>query len=162
MLKVVSNSTPLIHLGKIGLLDLLKHQYEQIFIPTAVWKEVVEEGNDEPDAKAVAEANWIKVREVKNSPLLMILLAQLDQGEAEAIVLAIEIGADLILLDESEARRIADLYGLRKTGSLGVLIKAKQEGKIQSIKFFLDKLRITGFYLSKRVYNEILKIVDEN
>lgn len=162
MLKVVSNSSPLIHLGKIGLLDLLAEQFGQILIPGAVWQEAVEEGGDEPDAKAIAKASWIKVHGIASSPLLTTLLALLDKGEAEAIVLAVEIGADLILLDESDARRIASFYGLRKTGLIGVLIKAKQQGRIQSLKAYLEQLRNTGFHLSKQVYNEVLGVVSEN
>ena len=65
MLKVVSNSSPLIHLGKIGLLDLLAEQFGQILIPRAVWQEAVEEGGDEPDAKAIASAGWIEIRDVQ-------------------------------------------------------------------------------------------------
>ncbi|MCL0060616.1 DUF3368 domain-containing protein [Dehalococcoidia bacterium] len=161
MLKVVSNSSPLIHLGKIGLLDLLAEQFNQILIPRAVWQEAVEEGGDEPDAKAIAAASWIKVQDIPSSPLLTTLMALLDKGEAEAIALAMEIGAGLILLDESDARRIAGLYNLRKTGLLGVLIKAKQQGRIPSLKVCLDQLRSTGFHLSERVCNEVLEAGSE-
>lgn len=161
MLKVVSNSSPLIHLGKIGLLDLLTEQFGQILIPKAVWQETVEEGGDEEDAKAIAETSWIKVQEVPSSPLLITLLALLDRGEAEAIVLALEVGSDLILLDESDARKVAELYGLQKTGLVGVLIKAKRQGRIQSLRVYLDQLRSTGFHLSAKVYNEVLDAADE-
>ncbi len=161
MLKVVSNSSPLIYLGKIGLLDLLADQFGQILVPGAVWREVVEEGGDEPDARLVAGASWIKVQKVSPSPLLTTLLALLDQGEAEAIVLAIETRADLILLDETDARRMAKLYNLKKTGLLGVLIKAKQQKRIPSVKVCLDQLRSTGFHLSDQVYNEVLEAVTE-
>ena len=161
MLKVVSNSSPLIHLGKIGLLDLLAEQFDQILVPRAVWQEAVEEGGDEPDAKAIASASWIRVQDVPPSQLLTTLLALLDKGEAEAIVLAMEIGADLILLDESDARNIAKFYNLRKTGLLGVLIKAKRQGRIQSLKVYLEQLRNTGFHLSEQVCNEVLEAVSE-
>lgn len=161
MLKVVSNSSPLIHLGKIGLLHLLSEKFNQILIPNAVWHEVVEEGGDEPDAETIASLSWIKVQNVQPSPLLTTLLSLLDKGEAEAIVLAMEIGADLILLDESDARKIAELYNLRKTGLLGVLIKARLQGRIQSLKVCLEDLRNTGFYLSEQVYEKVLKAVNE-
>ena len=161
MLKVVSNSSPLIHLGKIDLLDLLAEQFHEILIPRAVWQEVVEEGRDEPDAKAIAAASWIKVQEVIFSPLLATLQSILDKGETETIALAIEVKADLILLDESDARRVAELYDLPKTGLIGVLIKAKQQGIIQSLEDCLDRLRSTGFHLSTKVYNEVLDVVDE-
>lgn len=67
MLKVVSNSSTLIHLAKIELLDLLAEQFDRILIPRAVWQEAVEEGGDEPDAKAIASASWIKVQDVQPS-----------------------------------------------------------------------------------------------
>jgi hypothetical protein len=157
MLKVVCNSSPLIHLGKIGLLNLLAEQFGQILIPRAVWQEAVEEGEDDPDVKAIVSASWIKVQDIQSSQLFTAISAILDKGESEAIVLAIEIEADLILLDESDARKIAGLYNLKKTGLLGVLIKAKQQGSIQSLKIYLDRLRNTGFYLSEEVYDGVLK-----
>ncbi|MCL0074398.1 DUF3368 domain-containing protein [Dehalococcoidia bacterium] len=135
MLKVVSNSSPLIHLGKIGLLDLLAEQFNQILIPRAVWQEAVEEGGDEPDAKAIAAASWIKVQDIPSSPLLTTLMALLDKGEAEAIALAMEIGAGLILLDESDARRIAGLYNIRKTGLLVSLSKPNSREESHHSKF---------------------------
>ncbi len=161
MLKVVSNSSTLIHLGKIGLLDLLAEQFGEILIPRAVWRETVEEGGEEPDARVIGSANWIKVCDVSVSPLLTTFLTLLDEGEAEAIVLAIGIDADLILLDENDARRIAESHGLRKTGLLGILIKAKQQGHIQSLKICLDQLQRTGFHLSESVYSEALQSVNE-
>lgn len=74
MPKTVSNSSILIHLGKIGLIDLLREQFGEIWIPEAVWKEVVLEGADKEDAKIISKANWIHVKKVKNSPLLKSLL----------------------------------------------------------------------------------------
>ena len=68
MLKVVSNSSPLIHLAKVNLLNLLYNQFNEILIPRAVWKEAVEESGNEPDAKAISKANWIKIQEVSASP----------------------------------------------------------------------------------------------
>ncbi|MDI6735594.1 MAG: DUF3368 domain-containing protein [bacterium] len=161
MLKVVSNSSTLIHLGKVGLLDLLAEQFGEILIPKAVWRETVEEGGEESDAGIIGTANWIKVCDVSVSPLLTTFSTLLDEGEAEAIVLAMEIDADLILLDENDARRIAESHGLRKTGLLGILIKAKQQGYIQSLKICLYQLQMTGFRLSESVYSEVLQSVNE-
>ncbi|MEW6089174.1 MAG: hypothetical protein AB1498_12815 [bacterium] len=80
MLKVVSNSSPLIHLGKIGLLDLLQEQFHQILVPEAVWQETVEEaGDDEKDAIVISSANWIKVKKVSKSPLLTALFRSIKQ-----------------------------------------------------------------------------------
>jgi len=121
----------------------------------------VGDAETEPDAKAIASAKWIKVQDVPSSPLLTTLLTFLDQGEAEAIALAIEIRADLVLLDESEARRMAEKYGLRKTGLLGVLIKAKNQGMLQSLKIYLDRLHSTGFHISESIYDKVLDAVNE-
>ncbi|MGA1823404.1 MAG: DUF3368 domain-containing protein [bacterium] len=161
MLRVVSNSSPLIHLAKIDLLNLLHSQFDEILIPRAVWREAVEEGGNEPDAKAISQASWIKVQDVSSSPLLTTLLAFLDKGESEAIALAIEIGADLILLDDSDARKTAEIYGLNKIGLLGVLIKAKQRGNIPSLKVCLDQLCSTGFRLSEKIYDDAIQSVEK-
>lgn len=78
-------------------------------------------------------------------------------GEVEVIALAVECKADMILLDESEARRIANIYGLSKTGAIGILIRAKREGYIRSLKDELDKLRKDGgFWIDEAFYRELL------
>jgi len=94
---------------------------------------------------------WIKVQDVPSSSLLTTLLAFLDKGEAEAIALAVEVDADLILLDESDARRIAELYNFRKTGLLGVLINAKQQGRIQSVKVYCSSSLVKTMDFSPRL-----------
>ena len=71
--------------------------------------------------------------------MLQLLRRDLDDGESEVIALAVEQRADLVLLDESDARRTADLYSLSKTGIIGLLIRAKQEGHIDSLKVELDR-----------------------
>ncbi|NOX61597.1 MAG: DUF3368 domain-containing protein [Chloroflexi bacterium] len=86
----------------------------------------------------------------------------MNAGEAEVIALAIERQADLVLLDESEARRVADLYGLAKTGVIGVLIRAKVEGQIDSLRREMDALRNQGgFWIAEDLYHRVLKTVQE-
>jgi len=94
--------------------------------------------------------------------LLALLRRDLDDGESEVIALAVEKQAKLVLLDESDARRTADLYGLSKTGIIGLLIRAKQEDHINSLKVELDRLlNQGGFWVEQRLYNQALNAVGE-
>lgn len=126
---VVSNSSPIIHLAKIGHLDLLHHQFGEIVIPQAVYAECVIDGKARPEVAAIKQATWIRVAPVVNKDLIRLLSADIDRGEAEAIALALEHPAALILLDDAEAREKARLYGLKITGILGILLSAKRTGK---------------------------------
>ncbi|NQE06455.1 hypothetical protein C5S32_11350 [ANME-1 cluster archaeon GoMg1] len=158
MPKVVSNSSPLIHLAKIGHLDLLKYFFGEIIVPEVVYKECVIEGKGREDAKKIEKAEWINVAKIKNENLKRALMMVLDEGEAEAIVLALEESADLILLDDYEAREVARNYELTITGVIGgILIMAKEEGKIGSLKEELEKLKETGFWISGDLYTKILR-----
>lgn len=161
----ISDSSTLIHLAKIGRLNLLKEFHETIIIAPAVWKEVVEEGHDWPGSLEVEEGQrrgWIKVITPPNMPLVHILGDELHQGEAETIALSVELNADVVFLDESEARRIAGIYNLKKSGVIGILIRAKRERKISSLKEELDRLRNDAcFWIGEEVYKKALMAVDE-
>ena len=86
-------------------------------------------------------AGWIEVVNPANRPLINLLQRDLHEGESETIALAVELNADVVFLDESEARRTARVYGLNITGVIGILIRAKREGRIPSLREELDKLR---------------------
>jgi hypothetical protein len=135
-------------------------------VPPAVWREVVEEGKGRAGVTEVETAvseGWIQVETFSNDLLLRLLKRDLDEGEAEAITLAIETNANLIVLDETEARRIADTYGMKKTGTIGILIRAKLAGKIGSLKDEMDRLRSgAGFRLEDRLYYQALAAVGES
>jgi len=129
----ISDSSTLINLAAIGRLSLLREFYEKIIVSRAVWDEVVVEGRGRPGAlefKEAKEAGWIEVATPQDANLVSLLQRDFDQGEAEAIALAVERKVDVILLDESEARRIAEIYDLPKTGIIGILLRAKLRGKI--------------------------------
>ena len=155
LLKVVSNSSPLIHLAKIKKLDLLKDIFERISIPKAVYDECVVENFKE--ANEIKESEWIIVKKIKNEDLKKALSIYLDDGEAEAITLAIEEKADLILLDDYDAREVARKYGLNITGVIGILLKAKYIKKIRRVKPYLEKLRKTGFWINDDLFSKILR-----
>lgn len=162
---VISDSSTLIHLARLGRLDLLRTIFGTIIIPPAVWREVVEQGQSRPGAVEIEQGvpqGWLQQREPTNDSLLRLLKQNLDDGEAEVIGLAIELQADLVLLDESEARRIAATYGLYKTGVVGLLIRARQEGRIDSLRIALDRLRNqSGFWLNDDLYTKALIAVGE-
>ena len=157
MPKVVSNSSPLIHLAKIGHLDLLRYFFDKIVVSEVVYKECVIEGKGREDAKKIEKAEWIEVAKIMDEKLKRALMIVLDEGEAEAITLALEESADLILLDDYEARKIARNYRLNITGTIGVLIRARYSGEIDNLKEELEKLKETGFWLSEDLYTKILR-----
>ena len=90
------------------------------------------------------------------------LRTDLDRGEAEVLVLAEELHADWVLLDETKARLAAQLLGLRFTGTVGLLLLAKRVGKIAAIRPLLDELRAKKFHLSEKVYCAALEQAGEN
>jgi predicted nucleic acid-binding protein len=165
MPEAISDSSTLIHLAGIGRLEILKEFYHKILIPPAVFKEVVEEGlsrHGDAEVKEAINAGWIKVITPNNDSVVRLLQRELHKGEAETIALAIEKHADVVFLDEFEARRVANIYGLRKTGIIGILIRAKLEDKIASLREELDKLRdAAGFWIGDEIYQRALQTVAE-
>jgi len=157
-MKIVSNSSPLINLARIGKLGLLRDLYEELIIPEAVWHEVVVEGAGQPGSEEVKAADWIKTQSVVNRDLKRALQQELDAGEAEAIVLALEIGAELLFMDERLGREVAGHFGLRYAGLIGILIEAKRKGRISAVKSHLDSLRnLAGFRVSNELYLRVLQ-----
>jgi predicted nucleic acid-binding protein len=102
MPKVVSNTTPIISLLKIGRLEILKDLYKEIYIPQEVFSEI-EAGKHKKKYRNLSEFEWIKIEQIQDRKSINYFL-DLDKGEAEAIILATEIEADLILLDEALGR----------------------------------------------------------
>ena len=161
MQKVVSNSSPIIHLSKIGKLNLLKEYFDTITIPEIVYRESVMEGKDRVEVELIKNAEWIKVSQVKDKKFVKLLQTSLDDGESEAITLSLEIGADLILLDDSDARERARLYGLKIIGTIGILLHAKMDGKITFSREELKRLKKTGFWIGDKLEARLLREAGE-
>jgi predicted nucleic acid-binding protein len=154
---VVSNTTPLIGLATIQRFDLLQQLFGKIYIPQAVYDEAVTAGREEGGAKQeVSAARWIETVIVKDRLAVEVLLDELDVGEAETIVLAREMKADWVLMDEKKGRRKATELSLNKIGTVGILLKAKQQGMLGEIRPDLERLHKQGFSLSQRVINTVL------
>ena len=153
---VVSDSSPLVALSFIRQLDLLQQLYGQVLVPEAVWQELLA-GQSHPGRDAVLNATWIERRSVQNRQLVIALFQDLDLGESEAIALAVETNADLLIVDERLGRRSAQHFGLNIIGVIGVLIDAKHHGLIAEVKPYLDQLRIlAGFRISDTLYLRVL------
>lgn len=158
----VSDSSPLIIYASSGYLDLLRQVLGEIFIPSAIWNEVVVDGGNRPEVAAVASASWIRQRDLLHPDLVQELRVELGPGESEAIGLATELDDNVpILLDDAKARRIARQRGLRVVGSAGVLLLAKQRHVISVIGPVLDDLLACGLYLSDAVAHEVLETAGE-
>jgi uncharacterized protein len=159
MPKVVSNTTPIISLLKLNQLDLLKQLYSQIYIPLAVYREI-EAGKTKEFYKDLLKTDWIKIVEI-NDKLAVKYFLDLDSGEAEAIVLATELNAELIILDEKLGRFHAKHANLKVTGTIGILLKAKKEGLIREIKPLLKELALKDVWIGEKLIKEILIKAEE-
>jgi predicted nucleic acid-binding protein len=140
---VVSNSSPLISLARIGQLQLLASLFERVLVPTEVQHEVTVAGSGRPGAEEVRKAAWIEVRRNRHvDPSLERACQGLGAGERGAILLAQSLSADLVLLDEWKARRIARNAGLSVTGCLGVLEACARKGLVSDLRqVYIDLLK---------------------
>ncbi len=160
---VVSNTTPLIGLASIGRFELLRQMFGEIVISQAVYDEVVVAGHDVRVAKQeVLSAAWIKTVAVQDRLAVEVLLDELDLGEAETIVLARELNAEWVLMDEKKGRRKLTQLGLPKIGTLGLLLKAKRVNLISSIRSDVEALHARGFSLSSAVIDDVLAQAGES
>jgi predicted nucleic acid-binding protein len=161
---VVSNTSPILALSVIGHLDLLKVQFGEVLIPEAVQAELKAETDfrGTKDIRQALKEGWLKVQFVQNIHLAQALAMELDYGEAEAIALALEIESQDILLDESDGRAKARAMGLQVVGVLGILLRAKNNGWIVSLKTVIESLRSeAGFFITADLEHAILKQAGE-
>jgi len=163
--KVIADSSVVLNLAIIGKLDLLKTFFGKVLIPGSVYKETVINGKGKPGADEIEQAvknKWIEIVEVGESALTKLLEKDLDKGESACIAYAIDQKCEWILLDEQDAREVADLYGLKKTGIIGLLMRARLEGKIENLKELLDRLRDEAdFRISEELFQMALKDTGE-
>jgi predicted nucleic acid-binding protein len=159
---VVSNATPLIAMAMADRFDLLREIFGRIFIPPGVYEEVVEEGAERFGATEVRQAAWIQVIEAKDKLAVEVLEDDLGKGESETIVLAREMQADWVLVDERLARRKLELLDVPAIGTLGILLKAKELGLLPAIRPEVDRLRARGFRLARQAYQDVLEMAGES
>jgi uncharacterized protein len=159
---IVSDTSPINNLAAINQLNLLRQLYSTVIIPAAVYRELTDPNFPVAGATEVQTLDWIQTRQITNLAMLETLSQDFDPGEAEAIILALEIEADQVLIDERRGRLIAERLKLNYTGILGILIEAKRRGLILSVKPLLDALiNQAGFWVAQPVYNRVLRLADE-
>jgi len=146
MPNIISNTSCLIVLDNIGMLDVLKELYGKVFITEEVSKEF---GKTVPD--------WIEVRKVSDNKYLKLMKNFVYLGEASTIALAVETDDIVIILDDLKARKLAQKLNLKITGTIGVLVKARKRNIITSTQEVLNKLRNEGFRISDEIEKEFLK-----
>lgn len=162
---VVSDTSPITNLAAISQLDLLRQLYTHVIIPTAVYDEMVAVDKPVPGAVEVQTLPWIQTQVITDFQEVIVMQESqenIDLGEAEAIVLALELKADLLLMDERRGRAVATSYGLQVTGLMGVLLQAKRNNLIPSVKALIDQLiSQADFRLSSQLYTTILQSANE-
>ncbi len=161
---VVSNTSPVLNLAVIGQLELLRQQFHEVLIPQAVLDELRLDANY-PGTEQIRQAltnGWLRVVMLENTQVARALQRELDDGEAEAIALALQLKADTILMDERVGRSAAKMMGHVVVGILGILLQAKQDGQVKSVKEILSTLeRDAGFYVDARLAKAILSAAGE-
>lgn len=158
---VVTNAGPLIALARIDQLALLPALYDEVIMPFAVRDEVLGARKRQTGTAALAEAEWLHAHPVSDPTAVALLRERLDAGESETIVLALQVDADIVLMDEARGRRIAAARGLVLTGTLGMLLLAKEQGIIKRVTPHLDHLADEEFYMSGALYEKVLKRAGE-
>jgi uncharacterized protein len=158
---IICNATPLINFAAINRLDILQTTLGSIIIPQAVYNETTVIGfpGSEPILKAVT-SGWLQVRKV--SAVGNNIAPELDDGEREAIALALETNAEKILLDEQEARQVAQKLGLQAVGTLGILLLAKQKRIVPQVQPLLDAMiDVAQYWVKDTLYQDVLRKAGE-
>ncbi len=157
---VIADSSVLINLAKVGLFDVLKSLYGEVTVSPTVFAEVTETGVGKSGAREVREASWIRVLQVKDADKVALLLSDLDRGEAESVVLAMEQKADLVLVDELKARNKLRLLGINIKGTLGVLLFAYERQLIHNVPKVMDELIGEGSWIDQSLYDKVRELAE--
>jgi predicted nucleic acid-binding protein len=161
----VVNASPLIHLARVSLLELLRetrHGVTRVVVPRLVFDEVLRGASYDPTAKLVDEAtrNWLTIVPTP-VPHPDIDASRIDSGEIAVLSVAIATAGASVVLDDRGGRAEADRLGIPKTGTLRLLLDAKELGIISSVRTPLDHLRARGMRLSEAVWREVLALAGE-
>jgi predicted nucleic acid-binding protein len=157
----IADTSPLLFLAKLNHLDLLRQAAEEVVIPPAVLREVEHYPDEACQRIQDACLSWLKTKPVSDLALVKVLLADLDEGEAEVLALAHEARADRVLLDDLDGRRLARRIGLVPVGTLGLLLAARLRGEIPSLREEIEKLQESGFRAHPGLVEAVLREAGE-
>jgi len=158
--EVICNTSPIQYLHQLELLRILHALAGQVIVPPAVVDELAEGralGVNLPDLTAL---DWVTIRRPV-SELAVPLVTDLGPGETEVLMLALESREAIVVLDDALARRVAETFGLRLTGTLGLLLNAKRAGLIPAISPLLDQLQALRFRVAPHTRAAVLKLAGE-
>lgn len=160
-MKVLCNTSPLLLLARIDRLDLLPALYESLIVPTAVLEEV--NAQDDEVARHIREQVQHPAFQAREASAqhLSAVAEDLGKGERAAIALALETEADLVILDDEQGRQIARKHGFAVTGTIGVLIEARERKLIPSMRRALDRLVEAGLWIDEHLYHRVLQAYGE-
>ena len=159
---VVSNTTPLSNLLHLGQTQILHKLFGSVSVPIAVRDELEAYFGESSSWKECRSAGWVVVEPAEDQRLVKQFMTFMHAGEAEAVVLALEKNAGLVLIDDRDGRNAAEENDLKVCGTVGILIKAKATGLIPDISSALNKLRQQHvFWLSDAMYREALRLSGE-
>jgi uncharacterized protein len=157
---IIADSSPLISLAIIEQLELLPQLYQRVLLPPAVWDEVTVQGIGLPGANAVRKVTWLEIQ-TPEAALLKPLSILVDRGEAEAIALAQSIPESIVLLDDAQARRVAERLNVPRIGTLGILRRAKKSRLVMAVKPYIEELRSQGIYIRQSLIDAVLQDLGE-
>ena len=161
---VVSDTSPLSNLAVIGRLELVREEFGALCVPPAVARELtaLSHAGGQLALRAAFAAGWLAERPLPAGTIAPLETSRLDVGEAEAIVLARAVGADRLLIDEKEGREVAEKLGIKFTGAIGILLRARQAGKIPSLADEIERLRNQAyFFVDAALETKALALVGE-
>ncbi len=147
---VIADTSCFILLDKIGEIELLKKLFTSITTTETIAAEF---------RKPLPQ--WVNILPVQNTPYQHLLEIEIDEGEASAFALSVEYSNSLLIIDDMKSRKLAEKLFLNYTGTLGILLKAKEWNILSSVKPILEKIQLTNFRFSQKVFDDILTIAGE-
>ena len=160
MSEAISNTSPLLYLYRVGVLEWLPRLFSQTWVANAAVLELEEGRRRGYDVPNPANYNWLQVVEPQVVPSEWLAL-DLGAGELAAMALALENPDRVVLLDDALARRIAQAADLKVWGTLKIILEAKAQGLTQSIGPLIKRLRDCGMWVSEDIRQRVLTLADE-